>query len=256
MGTLKLYIYRPNDPNSGVMKKSWVIPDIHGCKKTLQALVENQIKPDKFDVLYFLGDFIDRGPDSKGVLDYLMGLEAKEYQIHYLKGNHEDYCIKAWEEDRQKKHFLGMRRKTKIQKVWETHGGKETLESFGVQYASEIPEAYINWMQKGRYYIELEQHVLVHAGLNFNLDDPLTDTNAMLWTREFRVVPEKIRNKKVIHGHVPVDLEFMYHVMQSKRYHFIDLDNGVYMENRAGYGNLVAYELNSHEQRIQTNIDN
>ncbi|HPE43840.1 MAG TPA: hypothetical protein PKV88_07140, partial [Bacteroidales bacterium] len=137
-----------------------------------------------------------------------------------------------------------------------THGGKETLESFGVQYASDIPEAYINWMQKGRYYIELEQHILVHAGLNFNLDDPLTDTNAMLWTREFRVVPEKIRNKKVIHGHVPVDLEFMYHVMQSKSYHFIDLDNGVYMENRAGYGNLVAYELNSHEQRIQTNIDN
>ncbi|HOI32102.1 MAG: metallophosphoesterase [Bacteroidales bacterium] len=237
------------------MKKSWVISDIHGCKKTLKALVENQIKPSKFDVLYFLGDFIDRGPDSKGVLDYLMYLESNEFQIQYLKGNHEDYCIRSWEEDKQTKHFLGMRRKKKIQKEWEIHGGKETLASFGVQYASEIPEKYISWMRKGRFYIELEQFILVHAGLNFKIDDPLSDTNTMLWTREFRVIPEKIRNKKVIHGHVPVDLEFMHHVMDSNSYHFIDLDNGVYMENRTGYGNLVAYELNSREQLIQTNID-
>ena len=237
------------------MKKSWVIPDIHGCKKTLQALIENQIKPDKFDVLYFLGDFIDRGPDSKGVLDYIMNLEAQEFQVHYLKGNHEDYCIQAWEQDQNSKFFLGIRQKKKIQKIWETHGGKETLASFGVKYASEIPEKYIDWMRKGRYYIELENYILVHAGMNFNIDDPLTDTFAMLWTREFRVQPQKIRNKKVIHGHVPVDLEFMHHVMQSKSYHFVDLDNGVYMENRAGYGNLVAYELHAQEQLIQTNID-
>ena len=237
------------------MKKSWVIPDIHGCKKTLQALIEKQIKPDKFNTLYLLGDFIDRGPDSKGVLDYIMQLENQVFQVQYLRGNHEDYCIKAWEEDQSKKHFLGVRQKKKIQKIWETHGGKETLESCGVKYASEIPELYIAWMKKGRYYIELDQHILVHAGLNFNIDDPLTDTFAMLWTREFRVQPEKIRNKKVIHGHVPVDLEFMHHVMQSNSYNFVDLDNGVYMENIAGYGNLVAFELHSREQLIQTNID-
>lgn len=237
------------------MNKRWVIPDIHGCSKTLRSLIELQIRPDKSDVLYFLGDFIDRGPDSKGVIDYLMQLETDGFTLRCLLGNHEDYCIKAWEEDLHKKPFLGMRFKGKIQSVWEIHGGKETLDSFGVKFASQIPAQYIEWMRKLKLYFELDRFILVHAGLNFKIDDPLTDTFAMLWTREFKVEPGKIRHKKVIHGHVPVDLEFLDHVVKSPSYHFIDLDNGVYMDRRAGYGNLIAYELNSGEYLVQYNID-
>jgi len=248
-------MHKPIIQDKPAMNKRWVIPDIHGCPKTLKALIENLIKPDKFDTIYFLGDYIDRGPNSKEVLDYLMQLEKQEFQLHFLKGNHEDYCIKAWDEDRTAKSFLGIKRKRKIQLTWELHGGKETLESFGASFAGEVPEEYISWMRKLKYYIELDHFILVHAGLNFAIDDPLSDKEAMLWIREFRVIPEKIRNKKVIHGHVPVDLEFMNHVIQSKSYRFIDLDNGVYMENKAGYGNLVGYELNSGALLIQTNID-
>lgn len=237
------------------MNKRWVIPDIHGCSKTLRSLIELQIRPDKYDELYFLGDFIDRGPDSKGVIDYLMQLEAEGYNLRCLLGNHEDYCIKAWEEGLHKKPFLGMRFKGKIQSVWEIHGGKETLDSFGVKFASQIPLHYIEWMRRLKLYFELDRFILVHAGLNFKIDDPLMDTFAMLWTREFKVEPGKIRNKKVIHGHVPVDLEFLDHVVKSPAYHFIDLDNGVYMDRRAGYGNLIAYELNSGEYLVQSNID-
>jgi serine/threonine protein phosphatase 1 len=241
--------------NNQQMKKQWVIPDIHGCCKTLISLVEKQIKPDKYDELYFLGDYIDRGPDSKGVIDFIMHLQEQEYSVRLLLGNHEDYCIKAFEEDKTKKSFLGFRTKNKIQTVWEIHGGKQTLASFGVKYASDIPEKYIDWMKELKYWIELENHILVHAGLNFKIEDPLNDKYAMLWARDFKVLPEKIRNKTVIHGHVPVDLEFMNHVLESSSYHFIDLDNGVYMDERNGYGNLVAYELISKTQLIQTNID-
>jgi len=237
------------------MNKQWVIPDIHGCCKTLISLFEKQIKPDKFDALYFLGDYIDRGPDSKGVIDFIMHLQEQEFSVHLLLGNHEDYCIKAFEEDKTKKTFFGIRVKNKIQAVWESHGGNETLASFGVKYVSDMPDKYIEWMKKLNYWTELEHHILVHAGLNFKIDDPLDDKFAMLWAREFKVIPEKIRNKTVIHGHVPVDLEFMNHVMDTDNYHFIDLDNGVYMNDRPGYGNLVAYELVSKMQAIQTNID-
>lgn len=80
--------------------------------------------------------------------------------------------------------------------MWELHGGKETLESFGVDFASEIPPHYIDWMRQLRLFIETEKHLLVHAGLNFKIDDPLTDSFAMLWSKEFTVVPEKIRFKK------------------------------------------------------------
>lgn len=237
------------------MNNRWVIPDIHGCSKTLKSLIETLIKPSRFDELFFLGDYIDRGPDSKGVIDYIMELQKKEYSIRLLLGNHEDYCIKAWDEDKKKKKYFGISFKTKIQSIWELHGGKETLESFGVRFASEIPEKYIEWMREQKLYIELENYILVHAGLNFTIDDPLSDRFAMLWTKDFKVIPSKIRNKKVIHGHTPVDLEFLDHVIKNKTYNFIDLDNGVYMLNRAGYGNLLAFEINSGRYLVQPNLD-
>lgn len=237
------------------MGKQWVISDIHGCSKTLRHMIENLIQPERSDRLYFLGDYIDRGPDSKGTIDYIMGLQEKEYDLVLLKGNHEEFCQQSWNEDRNKKKLFGVNTKTKSQSIWEKFGGKETLDSFGVRYASEIPEHYIEWMSQLRLYVELEEFILVHAGLNFDIVDPLTDTHAMLWVKEFKVDPSKIRNKKVIHGHTPVDLEFLDHVIRSKSYHFIDLDNGVYMCNRTGYGNLVAFELNSKEYVVQPNLD-
>ena len=51
------------------MSQRWIIPDIHGCTKTLSVLLENLLKVTKHDELYFLGDYIDRGPDGKGVID-------------------------------------------------------------------------------------------------------------------------------------------------------------------------------------------
>ena len=75
--------------------KTWVIPDVHGCSKTLRYVVEEMIRLQKEDILFLLGDLIDRGPDSKGVIDYIMGLEARGYNVTTLRGNHEDYLLKA-----------------------------------------------------------------------------------------------------------------------------------------------------------------
>ncbi len=77
----------------------------------------------------------------------------------------------------------------------------------------------------------------------------------MLWVREFKVKPEKVKNKTIVHGHVPVSLEFIDMSLKSPAYNFIDLDNGVYMENRAGFGNLVALELQSKTLLVQSNLD-
>ena len=60
------------------MKKRWVIPDLHGCVNTLRTLIEEQIRPSRSDLLYFLGDYIDRGPDSKGLIDYIRNLQKDE----------------------------------------------------------------------------------------------------------------------------------------------------------------------------------
>jgi len=110
------------------MREHWVIPDIHGCAKTLRALIEDLIQPSKHDWLYFLGDYIDRGPSSKEVIDYLIYLQKEEYNIRTLLGNHEDYLVKSYEEELSLKKVFGIKQKNKKKKEWLFHGGKETME--------------------------------------------------------------------------------------------------------------------------------
>lgn len=237
------------------MRKAWVIPDIHGCSKTLKALIEDMIKPSKFDWLYFLGDYIDRGPDSKGVIDYLIYLQEEEYNSRFLMGNHEDVFIRAYEEEFRKKNFLGIKFTNSIKNDWLEMYGQMTIDSFGVKEIKDIPEKYIKWMKKLELYIELEKYFLVHAGLNFSIENPLDDRDSMLWIRDYEIIPEKINFRKIIHGHAPVSLEFIYLMNKKQNYHFMDLDNGCCLINHEGYGNLVAYELNTHEIVVQNNID-
>lgn len=237
------------------MKKTWVIPDIHGCLATFKALIEHQIEPDKDDRLILLGDYIDRGPDSKGVIDYIIELEAQGYQINKLMGNHEDYCITAWEEDQDMKSFLGIRPKTKTQKEWEVYGGKQTLESFGVDRPREIPDKYINWMKDLEYFVEVDGYIMVHAGFNFEEEDPFADKFAMIWIREFQAKPESINGKTIIHGHVPINLEYIDMTINNDKMKVIGLDNGVYFSKRPGYGNLLALNLNTREYLVQSLMD-
>lgn len=237
------------------MREHWVIPDIHGNAKTLKALVEDLIKPSKHDWLYFLGDYIDRGPSSKEVIDYLMFLQKEEYNIRTLMGNHEDYLIKSYEEDLQLKTLFGFKQKNKKKKEWLFHGGKETMESFNITDLKNFPVEYIEWMRNLEYYIEVDNYYLVHAGFNFRREDPFEDKDSMLWIRDYEIDPKRISNKKVVHGHVPVSLEFIDLSIKNKSYKFIDLDNGVYLQGREGFGNLMALELKTLEYKVQYNLD-
>lgn len=68
--------------------KKYAITDIHGCNKTFQALLD-KIAFTTADALYLLGDYIDRGPDSKGVFDTIFNLQETGHSVHCLRGNHE-----------------------------------------------------------------------------------------------------------------------------------------------------------------------
>ena len=233
------------------MKRRWVIPDIHGCVNTLKQLVENGIQPTKEDSIYFLGDYIDRGPDGKGVIDYIMSFQNEGFDIQYLIGNHEYYCMNSYENDKHR-WFT----KSSIQKEWERFGAKMTLKSFGVRRPRDIDKKYIDWMANGKYFIELDDYILVHAGMNFNIPDPFDDKMSMLWVRDFKVDINKIGGKKIIHGHVPVEHSLIQLFIESGGYNFIALDNGVYYRDlKVGFGNLMALELNSMELIAQPNVD-
>ena len=170
-------------------------------------------------------------------------------------GNHEDYLIKAFEEEKNLKSILGIRQTNRTKKEWLFHGGKETMESFGIKDMRLFPEKYIEWMRNLEYYIELDNFFLVHAGFNFRSNAPFSDKESMLWIRDYNIDSAKIFNKRIIHGHVPVSLEFIDLSIKNKGYKFIDLDNGCYMTQREGFGNLVALELTNMEYRVQYNLD-
>jgi len=99
----------------------------------------------------------------------------------------------------------------------------------------------------------LDDFVLVHAGLNFEFDDPFNDRESMLWIRESPIDLRKTGNRRLITGHTPVRLE---RVKESLNEDKIMLDGGcIYKNIKPGQGYLCCLELNSLELFVQENID-
>jgi serine/threonine protein phosphatase 1 len=223
--------------------KSFAITDIHGCISTFKALVEEVIGLTLSDKLYLLGDYIDRGPDSKGVLDYIMDLSDKGYQVFPLKGNHEEMLMRAYESE----EFLEM---------WLRNGGEYTLKSFNTNTINEIPENYIHFIKALPFYFTTEHFILVHAGLNFDRANPLEDEESMLWIRNFEVDISRTGRRGVIHGHTPISLIRVqenihhYHVR-----HKINLDNGCVFGKHDFFGHLCALDLDNLKIYLQPNVE-
>jgi len=236
--------------------RTWVIPDVHGCLLTLRTLIEELIVLRKDDSLIFLGDIIDRGPASKGVIDYIIKLMHNGIKITVIRGNHEDYMATVYRDEQAKsglRKMFGL--KSSSMKQWMLHGGEQTLQSFNAVNVLDIPEKYIKWIEFLPYYMKWKNFLIVHAGFNFEMDDIFSDTQSMMWIREYKIDAAKLGNRKIIHGHVPVTLDFIYQSINSNSFQFIDLDNGVYLNSKNGYGNLLALELNTMELLIQPSLD-
>ncbi len=219
-----------------------MIPDIHGCYITLRYVIEAILKPDHNDEIFFLGDFINKGPDSKKVLDYVIMLRQKGFKIHTLMGNHEKCLLNAINNPDGSKDFINK-------------GGDESLRSFGVGHVKDIPDKYVKFIKDLGYFIELKEFVIVHAGLNFLIDDPFKDYHAMLTIKNFPVDIERLNNKKIIHGHNACTLrEIMDNLMNEKK-SVINLDNGCVYTNRASMGNLFVLNLTNMSFHIQPCLD-
>lgn len=221
----------------GMEGRRLVIPDIHGCNKSLVALMD-KLKANPKDQLYFLGDYIDRGPDSKAVLDFLINLIEDGFQVHTLKGNHEQMLLDIAKFD---KHSL------------KSHA--RAFNILGLIDGDTIIPKYLDFLNKLTYYIELEDFFLVHAGFNFNETMPFEDKKAMLWIRGFEPSAKWQRNKPIIHGHVPTTLKEIQNAIHQKSLK-IPLDNGcVYAGTREDQGNLICLNLDTFELVVQKSID-
>lgn len=183
----------------------YAIGDIHGCLKALKELVA-QLPLKAGDEVVFLGDYIDRGPDSKGVLDYL--LQNKQPGWHFLRGNHEQMLLE----------WLGTPNPLAAAN-WLLNGGHQTLQSYvpkekldevrgegaHILLQSYIPHTHVEFLNALPYTYETRDFYFCHAGIN--LDKPLgaQEPDDLLWIRRKFIQDPRPTPKLVVHGHTPVE---------------------------------------------------
>lgn len=221
------------------MGRVFMIGDIHGCSKTFRKLVLSNINIKKSDKIYCLGDYIDRGPDSKGVIDFILELRVKGYKVHTLRGNHEEMLMNSLNDERAKEH-------------WINNGGDATLNSFNLNFINKINPYYLNFLKRTKYYIKTKDFIVVHAGLNFSIENPLLDKKAMLWIRNFKSDDKYLNGKKVVHGHTPIHRDDL---ISQNLNSVINIDGGCVYKDRDGLGSLFALDFKEGKLIEARNID-
>lgn len=227
--------------------RQFAISDIHGCSQSFEALLD-KISFSTTDVLFLLGDYIDRGPGSKLVIDRILDLQSQGYQVQCLLGNHEHAMLAA------KQDWLFFEN-------WrDGWGGMETLESFNTYSLDEIEPKYWEFLNRLKLYIETEEHVFVHAGLDFsNRFNPFENTEMLLFGRNWydRTDYYWLGNRIILHGHTPIvkkDIETLLFRLSVNQ--FLNIDNGcVYDKTGDGYYHLCAFDLTNWQLFFQKNLD-
>lgn len=215
-------------------KRLFAIADIHGCFDQLKELVENKIQLQKEDKLILLGDYIDRGDKSKEVVDFIIELQQKAFDVIPLMGNHEAMLIDAIKND-------------KDNSIWVLTGGNKTLDSFNINSVKEIELKYIKFFSNLKYYYAFEEYLFVHAGFNDTITNPFTDYNSMLWECKDSYTNLLLTNKTIIHGHNPIKVSRCEERIHSNN-RVINIDTGCVYTTKDGYGRLTAY--NCEDRRI------
>src|SRR5687767_7208558 len=120
------------------MPRTYAIGDIHGCLSKLKGLFA-RCRSDANDdaaTFVFLGDLIDRGPDSRGVIEYVIDLQRRRPgEVICLCGNHEDLALAAIDDPSQVDQWVAY------------NGGDKALRSYGVATPSEVPRNHVDWLR-------------------------------------------------------------------------------------------------------------
>lgn len=181
---------RKNTPGGSL--KTCVIGDIHGCYASLQALLDKVV--DRADTLIFLGDYVDRGPDSKQVVETLIHLHNTHPRVIFLKGNHElmfeDYLTGTTEPS----IFLRI-------------GGVQTLDSYGIpphthgNVLAMLPPSHVAFFESLTLLYEDQYGIYVHGGLQPGRHLSRQTPDWCLWVRDRFIRSSYNFGKPVIFGH-------------------------------------------------------
>jgi serine/threonine protein phosphatase 1 len=168
--------------------RQFTIRDIHGCLTALQVL-DKELAFGDGDIVVTLGDYVDRGPDSRGVIEFLLGLR-KRCHLVALRGNHEIMMLHA-RDDRS------------LLLDWIACGGDATLDSYGATGFQDVPGSHWDFIAGTARYHETEHDFFVHA--NVLPDLPLKDQPDynLFWEHLGGAVARHISGRRMLCGHTP-----------------------------------------------------
>jgi serine/threonine protein phosphatase 1 len=171
----------------------YAIGDIHGSLQKLCDLIAQceRHAAGRPATFIFLGDYIDRGPDSAGVITTLMHLQSRlADRVIALKGNHEAVAIEVIDGEGE-------------EELWLREGGAATLRSYGVARARDLPNEHVAWMRSRPLYYDDGQRFFVHAGID--PDKPLDAQSDydLIWIREPFLSDGRDHGRLIVHGHTP-----------------------------------------------------
>jgi serine/threonine protein phosphatase 1 len=199
------------------MEYIYAIGDIHGSFDRLLALMDKIGIDDTAHRLVFLGDYIDRGPGSFEVVEYLLELQKRHRNTVFLKGNHEEML---------EKYLSGEDRLTYL-----VNGGQQTLESYMNRSRKPdeplIPPDHLTFYKSLRLYYETEQYIFVHAGLKNKVPLEEQKPEDLLWIRSKFIESNYDFGKIVVFGHTPLQEPLM-------------LPNKIGIDTGAVYGNKLT----------------
>jgi serine/threonine protein phosphatase 1 len=203
----------------------YVIGDIHGCASELIRLVDS-LPLAQGDSVVFLGDYIDRGPDSREVVSYLLSLQADlgAVQFVFLKGNHEDMLLS----------YLGLG--GQHGDMFLPNGGKATLTSYEIDQdrltredmLAAIPPSHLNFFRGLNSYHLMDKFLCVHAGINPQKSWAEQTDAELLWIRNTFIYCAHSLPQTVLFGHTPQPTVFY------------DLPFKVGLDTGLVYGNMLT----------------
>lgn len=224
---------RPDAPAIPAGQRVWAIGDVHGRRDLLDLLLDRIEAHERplaaADVsLVFLGDLVDRGPDSKGVMERVAQLRAGARPVRVLRGNHDDVFQRAVAGDVRALRYL-------IQ-----IGGRSTVTSYGIgdedydaldfpeltqRLVELVPAAHVALLEAMETSVEIGDYLFVHAGIRPNV--PIAEQTAedLCWIRGEFLDHRRPFEKFIVHGHsITAEPD-----IRSNR---IGIDTGAYDSNR------------------------
>ena len=180
------------------------IGDIHGCANALKGLLR-QVKPNRQDTLVFLGDYIDRGSNSREVINQLVKLSHSN-RVHFIKGNHEEAMLASRDDiitEWQAETSVGDHQRP-IYCHWQRWGGDTTLKSYGLPLEAKslitIPKAHWDFLEGCVDYLETERYIFTHAPINPVKTLKQQDEHELRWNHK-TPAQAHISGKHIVYGH-------------------------------------------------------